>query len=117
MEKQLSSGRPLTIRSSSVASLATKGLSCKVPGSCCSSYPGNLGPGPDASALSLSSREQPKRLEEYPSVSGSLQNLSLPELASSWHFGLSPFPPSSDQGSLLSIISLSKPGRLAVATL
>lgn len=61
MEMQLSFGSPLTIPSSSVASLATKGLSCKAPGSCYSSYPGNLGSGPDASALSLSSREQPKR--------------------------------------------------------
>lgn len=33
-EMQLSFGSPLTIPSSSVASLATKGLSCKVPGSC-----------------------------------------------------------------------------------
>lgn len=34
MEMQLSFGSPLTIPSSSVASLATKGLSCKVSGSC-----------------------------------------------------------------------------------
>lgn len=33
-EMQLFFGSPLTIPSSSVASLATKGLSCKVPGSC-----------------------------------------------------------------------------------
>lgn len=62
-----------------------QGPQLQVPGSCCSSYPGNLGPGPDASALSLSRREKPKRPGEYPSVSGSFQNPCLPRLACSWH--------------------------------